>query len=224
MVSSSGIARRLDGSTADVRLLDHPFYRAWAEGTLTRDDLRFYSTQYWRQVEAFPGYLEALAERLPESAARVSVLENLADERDDDHPGLWLRFAETVGAQRDEVTATPAEAETASCVAAFGEGMTARSAMFALGMLYGYESQTSAVATTKIEGLRDRYGIDGAGVEYFALHGELDVEHASELAAAIGELASTEEDLREAEEGARAGAAAIHGLLDGVARVRGIAC
>ncbi len=224
MTSSSGIARRLDDSTADVRLLDHPFYRAWAEGTLTKDDLRFYSTQYWRQVEAFPGYLEALADRLPESDARVSVIENLADERDDDHPGLWLRFAETVGAARDEVVATPAEPETEACVAAFGEGMTARSQMFALGMLYGYESQTPEVAATKIEGLRDRYGIDGPGVEYFSLHGELDVEHASELAEAINELATTEDDLRDAEEGARAGAAAINRLLDGVARVRGVAC
>ena len=50
----------LDEATADKRLLEHPFYQAWAAGTLTQDDLAFYSTQYWRQVEAFPGYLESL--------------------------------------------------------------------------------------------------------------------------------------------------------------------
>jgi pyrroloquinoline-quinone synthase len=222
MTGSTEIAGRLDRSISGDRLLDHPFYRAWADGTLTTDDLRFYSAQYWRQVEAFPGYLDALARRLPKSGARTSVLENLADERDGDHPGLWLQFASAVGADSDGVARTPAEAETLACIEAFESAATGRSAAYALGMIYGYESQTPAVCETKIKGLRDVYGVDGAGLEYFELHGELDVEHAGELADAIAELAGGEADLREAEEGAVAGARAIRGLLDGVARVRGI--
>ncbi|MDQ3914394.1 MAG: iron-containing redox enzyme family protein [Actinomycetota bacterium] len=222
MTGSTDIAGRLDRCIADDRLLDHPFYRAWADGTLTTGDLRFYSAQYWRQVEAFPGYLDALAERLPDSEARRSVLANLADERDGDHPGLWLRFASAVGAGAAEVASTPAEAETLACIEAFESAARARSPLFALGMIYGYESQTPGVCETKISGLRNLYGVGGPGLEYFELHGELDVEHADELAAAIEELAGDEEDLRAAEEGARAGARAIRGLLDGVARVRGI--
>jgi pyrroloquinoline-quinone synthase len=222
MTATNEIAARLDRSTADDRLLDHPFYRAWADGTLTTDDLRFYSAQYWNQVEAFPGYLDALAGRLPEAEARTSLLANLADERDGDHPGLWLRFAGAVGADASTVRETPAEDETLACIAAFESAVRDRSPLYALGMIYGYESQTPAVCETKITGLRDLYGIDGPGIEYFELHGELDVEHAGELAAAIGELSESDDDLREAEEGALAGARAIRGLLDGVARVRGI--
>lgn len=222
MTGTTEIAARLDRSTAEHRLLDHPFYRAWAEGTLTTDDLSFYSTQYWNQVEAFPGYLEALAGRLPESQARTSVLENLADERDGDHPGLWLRFAGAVGANAATVRETPAEKETLDCIAAFETAARERSVAYALGMIYGYESQTPDVCETKISGLKDFYGIEGQGLEYFELHGHLDVEHAGELAAAIAELSQSEDDLREAEEGAAAGARAIRGLLDGVARVRGI--
>ncbi|HEX2295749.1 MAG TPA: iron-containing redox enzyme family protein [Actinomycetota bacterium] len=223
MHATSEIAARLDRRTADDRLLDHPFYRAWADGTLTLDDLRFYSAQYFNQVEAFPGYLEALAGRLPESRARTSVAENLADERDGDHPGLWLRFAAAVGADERTVRDTPAEQETLACIAAFETAARERSPLFALGMIYGYESQTPGVSATKIAGLRERYGVGGAGLDYFELHGELDVEHAGELAAAIAELSESEDDLREAEEGAAAGARAVSGLLDGVARVRGIA-
>lgn len=222
MTGTTEIAARLDRSTAGDRLLDHPFYRAWVDGTLTTEDLRFYSAQYWNQVEAFPGYLEVLAGRLPESAAKTSVLENLADERDGDHPGLWMQFAEAVGADAEAVTATPAEDETLACIAAFESAVRERSTFFALGMIYGYESQTPDVCETKIEGLRDLYGVRGPGLEYFELHGELDVEHAGELAAAVAELSSSDDDLREAEEGAAAGARAIRGLLDGVARVRGI--
>ncbi len=218
------LARRLDDATADKRLLDHPFYRAWSAGTLTREDLAFYSTQYWRQVEAFPGYLEALGDLVDDADVHASIEANLADERDDDHPGLWVRFAESLGAERATLDATPVEPETRSCVEAFRAGMTTKSVPFALGMLYAYESQTPEVAATKVEGLREHYGIVGDPVEYFELHGELDVEHSRELADALATVATTAEEHAEAEAGARAGAAAIYGLLDGVARVRRIDC
>lgn len=214
------IAQRLELVTADRRLLDHPFYKAWAAGRLTHEDLRFYSTQYWRQVEAFPGYLESLSARLPEGAARRTVAANLADERDQDHPGLWRSFAAAVGAEALDSTAP--EPETVACVNTFKDAAAHRSLPYVLGMLYAYESQTPEVAETKVRGLREHYGIDGEGVTYFELHGELDVEHADGLADVIEELAITSADRREAEAGARAGATAIYTLLDGVARVRGI--
>src|SRR5680860_176401 len=72
-VAVDRISQRLDRATTDRRLLDHPFYQAWAAGELTLADLNFYSTQYWRQVETFPTYLRGLAGRLPESSARSSV-------------------------------------------------------------------------------------------------------------------------------------------------------
>lgn len=216
------LGARLDAAVAPRHLLGHPFYRAWAEGRLTLEDLSCYAAQYWRQVEAFPGYLQALAGRLEAgSAARAIVEANLADERDDDHPGLWLGFARAVGAGEAEVRAAVPEPETAACVAAFSDAAARRSPAFALGMIYGYESQTPAVAATKIEGLRSHYGVT-EGLDYFALHGELDVEHAAGLARALAEVVRGEDDLAAAEAGARAGADAVWGLLDGVARLRAL--
>jgi pyrroloquinoline-quinone synthase len=212
------IVARLDAAASRYPLLDHTFYRAWASGTLTLDDLAFYSAQYWRQVQAFPGHLESLAQRVHGEAKSI-LLKNLADERDGDHPGLWVRFAEELGVSADDLRASTIELETTACVQAFADAAKNASAPFALGMLYGYESQTPAVATTKVTGLREHYGIDGPAIEYFKLHGELDVEHSSDLARAVDEV-----DLEEAEAGAEAGARAIWGLLDGVARARDIAC
>ena len=216
------IAARMDALIARRRLLDHDFYRAWTAGALTQDDLAFYSTQYWRQVEAFPGYLETVAARLPDSAAKSIVERNLADERNDDHPGLWLRFAEKLGVERAQVEGSPTEPETQACVTGFAAAMRESSIPFAMGMLYGYESQTPEVAKTKIEGLRNHYGIEGEAVNYFSLHGELDVAHAAEMAEAIEDVAGSRDDLRAAEAGAISGAAAISTLLDGVARARAI--
>ena len=216
------LRKELNSTIATKRLLDHPFYKAWAEGTLTRDDLSFYSGQYWRQVEAFPGYLESLAERLDDADSRATIESNLADERDDDHPGLWKDFAAALGRDAGTLAGDKIEAETAACVNSFSTATAESSVPFALGMLYAYESQTPEVATTKIEGLRDHYGIDGDPVRYFELHGELDVEHSAELAGALERVVQSETDAEAARAGARAGAEAIWGLLDGVAHVRGI--
>lgn len=218
MTPATEVAKRLDHATADRRLLEHPFYQAWAAGTLTRADLRHYSTQYWRQVESFPLYLGSLTSRLGGAPAGI-VERNLRDEVEDDHAALWLRFAEALGAESGAVRTSPVEPETKGCVDAFLAAED-RSEAYALGMIYGYESQTPGVATTKIEGLRDHYGIEGSAVDYFELHGELDVEHSAELAEAISLTATDEAAVADAEAGARAGAEAIWLLLDGVERVR----
>jgi len=219
---SNDIASRLDRATEDRRLLDHPFYQAWAEGTLTVEDLAFYSKQYWRQVEAFPGYLDNLDSRVPDGTTKEILRENLKDEIGGDHPGLWLRFASAVGVPAPEVRESTAEHETEECVSTFNLATKEASVPFALGMLYAYESQTPEVAKTKVAGLRQHYGIDGEDIHYFELHGELDVDHADGLAGALAESTQTEEDLQQAEAGAATGARAIWGLLDGVARVRDI--
>lgn len=221
-MEAPALQQRLDDATTHHRLLEHPFYKAWAEGTLTLDDLGYYSTQYWRQVEAFPGYLASISDRLPESRAKKTIDENLRDEIEGDHLGLWLEFAQGVGAAKNDVRRAAPRPETESCVDAFRTAATGRSVPFALGMLYAYESQTPGVAQTKIEGLRAHYGIDGPALEYFELHGELDVEHSAELARALDEMVADERDAQDAVAGARAGAEAIWNLLSGIAAERGI--
>ncbi len=216
------VKETLEKATQEHRLLDHPFYEAWREGTLTTDDLAFYATQYWRQVEAFPGYLQDLEGRVEDQQARAIVTANLRDERDDDHPGLWLEFAAALGVDEHTVRSSVPEPETNDCVATFGDACAGQDVAYALGMLFGYESQTPEVAETKVAGLREHYGIDGAASKYFELHGELDIEHARELSEAIARVVASDEDLERARKGARAGAAAVYGLLDGVARVRKI--
>ena len=90
-------------------------------------------------------------------------------------------------------------------------------------MLYGYESQTPEIAVTKAAGLRDRYGISGDSLAYFELHGQLDVEHSKELAGAIADEGAMDAHNEAPTSGAQAGAFAIFGLLDRVARVCAIA-
>ncbi|MDQ3646563.1 MAG: iron-containing redox enzyme family protein [Actinomycetota bacterium] len=215
----TGVRQAMDDVVAPHDLLAHPFYQRWSEGSLTLEDLRFYSTQYWRQVESFPGNLQTLAARC-DGQVQGALEDNAADEVEGDHPGLWRAFAEALGATDEVLEGTPAEPQTETCVRRFTEVCATGSVPFALGMLYGYESQTPRVATTKVEALTEHYGIDGAPAEYFRVHAFLDVEHRAALADAIESV--TEDDpeaRREAIAGAEAGARAISTLLDGVERV-----
>src|SRR5713101_6079350 len=117
----------LDSRIAKYDLLCHPFYKAWAAGELTRDDLREYARDYYHHVEAFPGYLAELSVRLEESELRRAVLANMADENGVEdasgegsvlHSDLWLDFAEGMGADRD-MRAHPPLAEVSDLIEFF---------------------------------------------------------------------------------------------------------
>ena|ERR1035438_5178157 len=76
--SSAVFFNALEGRIHSYDLLKHPFYQAWSEGELTREDLREYGAEYWHHVSAFPAYLSALHSHLPDGKLRRLVLENLA--------------------------------------------------------------------------------------------------------------------------------------------------
>ena len=96
---------QLDARIAKYDLLCHPFYKAWSEGKLTRDDLRAYAQDYYHHVEAFPSYLAAFAVHQEESELRRATLANMSEENGSDgstpHAELWLDFAEGMGSTRN---------------------------------------------------------------------------------------------------------------------------
>jgi len=51
-VTTAEFFEQLEAPIAPYDMLRHPFYQAWAAGQLTRDDLRCYAQDYYRQVEA----------------------------------------------------------------------------------------------------------------------------------------------------------------------------
>ena len=90
----------IDALIAKYNLLQHPFYRDWTEGKLSKSALELYAQQYYQHVRAFPENLRQLAERTAgEPKLKVLVQENLDEELDPSapHPKLWRQFAESVG-------------------------------------------------------------------------------------------------------------------------------
>ena len=214
------LTTRLSHVLAELSLLRHPYYRAWNQGTLSRDTLRDYAVQYFAQVDAFPRFVSTVHSRCPDITARKVLLENLNDEElhGPDHPELWLRFAEALGANREAVRAAAPLPETRATV----------DTLFALASgdwrdglcaLYAYEAQVPEVARTKMEGLRRFYGMtDERALSFFQTHLHYDVEHARK----VGALVEAHAEPERAERATRAAAVAQWGFLDGVSRQAGI--
>lgn len=185
-MNSTQFFERLEASIAKYDLLCHPFYRAWAAGQLTRDDLRDYARNYYHHVNAFPAYLAEFAVRLDEGELRRAVLANMCDEKGMfgaggkeavPHSDLWLDFVEGMGASRDMHWHLPV-ARIEELMRYFHGVASEGTHEEVLAAFYVYESQVPRVAIEKERGLREMYGVDDKTCGYFTLHAVADVYHA----------------------------------------------
>ena len=187
----------IDSKIAERAMLKHPFYQAWTEGRLPIDTLRGYARQYFHHVEAFPRAVSAVHSSCPDRDGRRMLAENLAEEEGieagkQDHAALWLMFAAGLGESEEGVRAEVLNPETEGLIETFRK-LSRQSYAAGLGALYAYESQFPNVASAKIEGLTDRYGIkDEETLRFFRVHESADVEHSSVCRALLDRLPESE--------------------------------
>jgi pyrroloquinoline-quinone synthase len=204
-------------------LLKHPFYIAWTEGKLTREQLRHYAVQYFQNVLAFPTYVSAVHFNTPAIdgaiALRQEILENLIEEErgEENHPALWRQFALSLGATEPELVATPPLPTTTNLVSTFRQ-LCLNSPFYAgLAALYVYESQIPAIAGVKIDGLRQFYGMTNADdYRFFTVHQAADEWHSETELNMIEQYADTPAKEAEVLEVAAQAATALWQFLDGV--------
>lgn len=187
----------LDAARERWNVLEHSFYRRWSCGELRRDELAHYAGEYRHAVVA-----------LAETAEKAGGAEHAREEAE--HVWLWDEFAAAFGAD----TSRPPSSETAECVAAW---TAPADRLEALAVLYAIEAGQPAVSQAKLEGLAEHYEVaqDERGAAYFAVHAELDHEHAAESRQALENEASAADTERLVEVAERA----LRGnwiLLDGV--------
>jgi len=198
------------------RMLNHPFYRAWEMGELSRDVLKTYSKQYYHHVSAFPRYISATHSCCPDISSRQVLLENLIDEEHGakNHPALWLQFVTGMGATEAEAENETLRPETKTLIDTFMR-LAQSSYAEGLGALFAYEQQIPAVATTKADGLKKFYDAgDARTTEYFTLHAEIDVHHSAATQKLIDAL--PEHDRAKALRAADEISDALWGFLDGM--------
>ncbi len=217
----------LDALIAEKHLLNHPFYRLWSQGRLTRENLREYAISYYPHVAAFPTYVSGVHAGCEDAALRQELLENLIEEErgPENHPALWRKFAAALGAAETDLASAPRTAEVAETIAEFRRSTREGSTAEGLAALYAYESQIPEVSKTKREGLKAFYGIpEGEATRFFSVHEEADVWHRRVEREALGRVADTPEAREKALAAARRCCEALNRALDGVMRENALVC
>ncbi len=171
---------KLERLIQQKHMLAHPFYQSWSCGTLTKATLHSYAKEYYQHVKAFPTYISAMHSQCDDPEIRRCLLTNLIDEESGypNHPDLWKSFALAIGVDQDELDMHKPQAMTEELINHFRNNCRSRPLAVGLATLYSYESQIPAICQTKIEGLKQWYGLKNPeSYRYFSVHETADIEH-----------------------------------------------
>ena len=209
-------SQELNKKLDQYHLLNHPFYKSWNEGKLTREIIKDYAEQYYQHVKAFPRYISATHSICEDIEKRKILLENLQDEENPnaDHPKLWKNFALAMGADKDKIEDVKREWFTNDMIEDFFH-QARKSYAEGLASLYTYERQIPEIAETKIRGLKNFYGVTSKeGLEFFEAHKAADVIHRKECEKLLDAL--TEEEKVKAEKASMLTARYLWNFLSGM--------
>ena len=209
-------SQELNKKLDQYHLLNHPFYKSWNEGKLTREIIKDYAEQYYQHVKAFPRYISATHSICEDIEKRKILLENLQDEENPnaDHPKLWKNFAIAMGADVDKIEDVKREWFTNDMIENFFH-QSRKSYAEGLASLYTYERQIPEIAETKIRGLKKFYGVTSKeGLEFFEAHKAADVIHRKECEKLLDAL--TEEEKIKAEKASMLTARYLWNFLSGM--------
>ena len=209
----------LDEIIEKQHLLKHTFYQMWNQGKLSLKMLQEYAQEYYLQVHYFPTYISATHAACDDLEIRKMLLENLIEEEMGaaNHPELWLRFAEGLDVKREAVKEREHLAKTKKSVSILKELAGSENPAKGLAALYAYESQIPEVASTKIAGLKEFYGINSeAALSFFKVHEKADEIHSKVTKEALVKLCETDAQKKEALAAAATAVDALNLLLDGV--------
>ena len=209
-------SQELNKKLDQYHLLNHPFYKSWNEGKLTREIIKDYAEQYYQHVKAFPRYISATHSICEDIEKRKILLENLQDEENPnaDHPKLWKNFALAMGADANRIEDVKREWFTNDMIENFFH-QARKSYAEGLASLYTYERQIPEIAETKIRGLKKFYGVTSKeGLEFFEAHKAADVIHRKECEKLLDAL--TEEEKSKAEKASMLTARYLWNFLSGM--------
>jgi pyrroloquinoline-quinone synthase len=177
----------------DRQLLDHPFYRRWEAGELSREELASYAEQYRHFEKMMPQFLTRVRDELEPGEARDLVDANL---RDEVSPPSHLELFELFASSFDATNAAPSPAMQGVLDAY--DAVVRRGPVAALAGLLAYESQGAAVADSKGAGLAKHYEAPLEALLFWDEHGSIEGDHAEWTFDALTSLAPDPDEVRSA--------------------------
>ena len=213
---------RIDNMIKEKHLLNHSFYKAWSAGELPKETIREYAAQYFQHVSLFPRYLSSIHSNCEDIKTRQILLDNLIDEEkgEENHPELWMRFAEGMGNSRQKINTTEPMKEVSDLVKTFN--LLSKSEKYHIGLaaLYCNESMQPDISETKKDGLKKFYGIkDENTLKFFTVHMHADKWHREVVRNLIKELSNTKDKQDEILRSVEAALDSLNNFLTGMERV-----
>ena len=218
-MEKTSFIEKIDSEIQKHHLLNHSFYKTWNEGALEQETIKEYAAQYFQHVSSFPRYLSAIHSNCDDIKVRQLLLENLVDEDkgDENHPELWMRFAEGMGNTREEVKNKIVMKETRDLVETFMGLSKSEKYHIGLAALYCYESMQPEISETKKDGLQKFYNItDENTLKFFTVHMHADKWHRAVVRKMIVELSDTREKRTEILEAVKSSLGVLNNFLTGM--------
>jgi pyrroloquinoline-quinone synthase len=177
-----------EATLAKFGVVDNPYVRALEDGSMPAEAFRRSQQQFLHAVEFFPRPMAALVSRLPDARQRMDLVHNLAEEHGDfreerAHPNTFRAFLTSVGARWPEKAVIGPAVLSFNCTlmgACVGEPVEVGiSCMGVIELAFaGISARIGKAVVERGWVARDR-------LVHYALHAELDVEHAEEFFAVV---------------------------------------
>lgn len=187
-------------------ILRNAYFTALRDGTISREMFLETQVQFFFAVRFFPRPMAALMSRIPDSAGRMPLIHNLAEEHGAEeesrtgvglfcperaHDRTFLSFLDSMGATRRQVR----EAAELAAVRGFNLGLfgacaaePVELAFACLGIIeYAFAEISAEIGRTVIE----RGWVDPRELVHYTTHAEIDRRHAAEFFHAVGEVWTT---------------------------------
>ena len=146
----------------------------WSDGKLELESLKGYSKEYYQLVKQVPHFMEPMVEDA-DSDLKDELIQNMKEEAE--HIPLWEKFAGSMGISESELQDYEGLEKTNRAVSNLGSLMDSDNGACAM---YAFEKEIPKVSKTKLEGLKEFYGIDTKdATEYFEEHMTADIRHAA---------------------------------------------
>ena len=169
------LIERIDYEIEKHSLLKHVFYQMWSEGKLTFNHLQGYSKEYFQLVKVVPKFVENIFNAIADPSLKRAVGQNLKEESEHIEP--WIMFSTAMGVQRNDLTSYKGENETNMAVSTLSQ-LTERSLEEAVAAMYAYEKELPKISRSKIDGLKEFYGVQSNdATKYLEIHEEVDLRH-----------------------------------------------
>jgi pyrroloquinoline-quinone synthase len=163
---------------------NHPYFRKWARGELTKKQMAYYMVMHYHFVTQYLNWLARLWAHCPVDEVKQQILSNLTEEEDprDRHMTMILDFCNACGYNSAEVASMALLPWTEALVDWGWRVVSQRPWQIALtGLTIGLESQPPEIYPPLVASFPKHYGwaLEDKAIRFFAGHIEADTMHSA---------------------------------------------